>query len=424
MKQIIILVFALGMIACQNQSGTITNVEDYNAYLVNGPLKTTSKYFELWNSKIKSDSIQTLSFGNVANEYNRYFQETGDIAFLIKAEKSLQKAVEFSQSNKEGYRRALARNYISQHRFKEALVLAQEARELKGGLPETLSLLFDVHMELGNYDKAEKYLDSINNMSDFGYLIRLAKWNDYKGDLNTTLTFMEKAMKKAESSKNKDLKIWAYSNIADYYGHAGKIQDSYNYYLKTLELDNNNAYAKKGIAWIVYSHEKNGKEAMRILNSVTENHKSPDYYLLKAEIAEYLNDTAVMNNNLDQYYKLAQNPLYGDMYNGYTISFLLDHAKEYQRALRLAQKEVDNRPTPESYDYLAQAYVQMGEHGKALDIVDKHIIGETFEPAILLNAAKILKLNNDQERVVELKKELAGAEYELGPMYINQLQSL
>ncbi|MBT8237126.1 MAG: hypothetical protein KJN65_00645, partial [Croceitalea sp.] len=193
---------------------------------------------------------------------------------------------------------------------------------------------------------------------------------------------------------------------------------------KTLELDNNNAYAKKGIAWIVYSHEKNGKEAMRILNSVTENHKSPDYYLLKAEIAEYLNDTAVMNSNLDQYYKLAQNPLYGDMYNGYTISFLIDHAKEYQRALRLAQKEVNNRPTPESYDHLAQAYLQMGEHGKALDIVKRHILDKTLEPAILLNAAKILKLNNDYERIGDLKKELAGAEYELGPMYINQLQSL
>ncbi len=42
-----------------------------------------------------------------------------------------------------------------------------------------------------------QYLDSLKNMSDFGYMIRLAKWNDYKGDLDTTITFMEKAKEKA-----------------------------------------------------------------------------------------------------------------------------------------------------------------------------------------------------------------------------------
>jgi hypothetical protein len=30
-------------------------------------------------------------------------------------------------------------------------------------------------------------------MNDYDYLIRLAKWNDHKGDLKTAITFMEKA---------------------------------------------------------------------------------------------------------------------------------------------------------------------------------------------------------------------------------------
>jgi hypothetical protein len=38
-------------------------------------------------------------------------------------------------------------------------------------------------------------------MNDYDYLIRLAKWNDHKGDLKTAITFMEKARDIAEKKK-------------------------------------------------------------------------------------------------------------------------------------------------------------------------------------------------------------------------------
>ena len=69
--------------------------------------------------------------------------------------------------------------------------------------------------------------------------------NDHNGDLDTTIRFMEKARDKAEASKNNGLMLWAYTNLADYYGHAGRIEDSYDHYLKTLRIDPENAYAKK-----------------------------------------------------------------------------------------------------------------------------------------------------------------------------------
>jgi len=66
------------------------------------------------------------------------------------AEKALNKAVEIAAIGKSGYYRALARNYISQHWFKEALELAKSSRAMGSGLQESRKLLFDVHMELGN----------------------------------------------------------------------------------------------------------------------------------------------------------------------------------------------------------------------------------------------------------------------------------
>lgn len=425
MKPILYILSILLLFSCSSKSeNNVVNKEDYDKYLSSEDVETTSKYFELWNSKIKPDSVQLLSFGNVAGEYTKFFKKTGDIEYLKKAEQALTKAVDIANIGKAGYRRALARNYISQHRFREALELAEEANKLGGGSADSQSLLFDIHMELGNYDVAEKYLDSIKNMSNFGYLIRVSKWNDYKGDLDTTIKFMEKAKGKAESSKNKALMIWSYTNLADYYGHAGRIVDSYNHYLKTLELDPKNAYAKKGIAWIAFSNDDNPEEAMRILDSVTKKYNAPDYYLLKAEIADYINDDYERSENLDKYFLATENPAYGDMYNAYNVSLYLEETQQYDKALQLAQKEVENRPTAESYSWLAYSYLKKGDNEKAEEIISKHVDGKTFEPALLYQAAEIYKANGNLEKVEALKGELIGAIYELGPNMKKPIQDL
>jgi len=123
--------------------------------------------------------------------------------------------------------------------------------------------LFDVSMELGEYDNASKYLEKIADHNDFNFLIRLAKWSDFKGDLDLTIKYMEKATKLVEQKNNKALMLWSYCNLGDYYGHAGRIKDSYQHYLKALEIDPSYTYAKKGIAWIAYSYEKKPQEALR-----------------------------------------------------------------------------------------------------------------------------------------------------------------
>jgi hypothetical protein len=54
--------------------------------------------------------------------------------------------------------------------------------------------------------------------------------------------------------------------------------------LKTLAIDPNYSYALKGIAWIVFSHERNTKEELwKLLRLRT----IPDFYLLKSQIAQF-----------------------------------------------------------------------------------------------------------------------------------------
>ena len=416
------LIVLVVMYSCDKK---ITKSEDYNTYL-NTKIDSTElmQSAQFWTGKLKNGPNQFPYLAKRASAYTQIFNTTGNISYLIKAEEDLVKAIEMTGGKQASYLKILASNYISQHRFKEALELLKEAEENGENLIGTKKMLFDVYLELGNYLKAESYLFQIKNTSDFDYLIGLAKWQDHNGNLEKAIENMEAAAKIAESSNLKSNKQWSYTNLADFYGHAGEIEKSYQYYLKALELDTNDAHAKRGIAWIAYSYEKNPEEALRILNHVTSYYEAPDYNLLKAEIAEFKSDDKLKENALKDYQKAVTNELYGDMYNKYNVLLLSEDLKRREEAITIALEEVENRPTPESYDLLAWSYFKQGDVEKAYAIVVKYIEGQTFEPEALYHMAEIYKAVGEKDKVKPLKEELITSLYELGPTMKRKVKQL
>ncbi|MFC4721236.1 tetratricopeptide repeat protein [Geojedonia litorea] len=425
---ITLIILALAtLFSCNTTTEPITNPNDYNAYLEASDkealeLALNDKNF--WEQKLSDHPDQFPYASKLGASYSHLFAQTGKIDYLISSETYLRQVVEATNYKDPGALKSLAANYISQHKFKEALELLSKAELIGDTLEGTQKMLFDVYLELGNYELAKMYLDTFKNFSDFDYLIRLSKWSDHQGNLDAAIKYMEQAMVIAESSNLPAIKKWAYTNIADFYGHAGLINKSYQHYLKALALDPHDAYAKKGIAWIAYSYEKNPEEALRILNKVTENYQAPDYYLLKAEIADYMGDTALKNTQLALYKTAVEDAAYGAMYNKYNVLLYTDEEQAIDQALAIARIEVEHRPTPESYDLLAWALFKNGNTNAALIIVNDHIINKTFEPAILYHVAEIYKATGNYAAVKPLKKELLGSLYELGPTMNQNIQQL
>jgi hypothetical protein len=428
MKTIAILVFtAFLMVSCTSKSNKIIAQKDYDKYLEikdNKSKDFAQNEINFWQAKYDKAPNQTSYLSQLAINYSKLFENTGDVKYLYKAEALL------LQVNKEYHYeavspiRSLGRNYISQHRFKEALVLANKALAIGEGMKETQKLLFDVNMELGNYSEAEKNLKHLTNKTDFDYLIRVSKWNDHLGDLNTAIAFMEKAKEVAIVNDNKSLKIWTFSNLGDMNGHDGNIQKSYDYYLKALAIEPNNSYALKGIAWIAFSHEKDTKEATRIIDNISKRHHTPDFYLLKAQIAEYENNQALKNENLTAYFNMLDTINYGAMYNKYNTLIYADHKTTAAKALAIAKIEIEHRPTPDSYDLLAWSYYNLGDVKKALEIEQKYVIGKSFEPKLNYHIATIYKANNLTAKIAPIKEELLKSTFELGPNFEKKIMNL
>lgn len=424
---LVFVTFSITISCNTNQTKQITNSKEYQAYLNidnNTSLQNAQMDLNFWNSKLENTPNQYPYYAKIASSNAQIFNLTGDINQLKAAEQNLLAVNEKTNFNNAGYLRSLAKNYISQHRFKEALALITKAEYIGEKLQQTHLMLIDVHLELGNLQKVEKYLSKVKNFKDFDYLIRVSKYNDHIGNLDNAIKYLEDALKIVTSSKNQSLMQWNYTNLADYYGHAGRIEDSYKSYLNALAINPNNSYAKKGIAWIVYSHERNPKEALRILKTVSKENAAPDYHLLRAEIADFMNDDLEKESQIKQYLSKVKNEKYGAMYAKYNVLLFADDYNNKIKALEIAKNEVIARPTAQSYDLLAWAYYKNGNTEKAIKIAKEFVINKTFEPEALLHTAYILKANGNKKEAQEIKKELLGAIYELGPLTEDEIKNI
>ena len=203
MKNILIVFIVILLVSCtSHKKETLTAVKDYDSYLnskTNPSRDAAWTELAFWQGRLGKDSINSIAISKLSGLYGTLFSETGDITYLHTSEELIKKALHLSARGKDTYLRSLAHNYISQHRFKEAKVLLDSAYGFPDNKRATEFMLFDLSMELGEYDKAYEYLGRVKNYSDYNYLIRLAKWSDHKGDLDSAIRYMEKAKVIAES---------------------------------------------------------------------------------------------------------------------------------------------------------------------------------------------------------------------------------
>jgi len=423
----IIVLFLIVVSCSKNAQQQITNPKDYTNYLKvtkNGSLANAQKEVAFWSAKLLATPNQYPYLQKIAAANTQLFSITGNIEYLKEAETNLLQANKKTNYDNASYLRSLARNYVSQHRFKEALEILLKAEKNGENLQSTEFQLIDVYLELGNIKKAEEYLSNVKNFESFEYLIRISKFSDALGNLDSAISYLEKALKKIENSNKPELLEWTHTNLGDYYGHAGRLQDSYQSYLKALEINSNNSYAKKGIAWIVFSHEKNPAKSLEILAAIEQETMAPDLHLLKAEIAEYSGNFAEKEQHIKQYFIAVNNEKYGAMYAKYNVLLLAENKSTIKEAIEIAKREVKERPTAQSYDLLAWSYFKNGDVKKALSIIEKQVIPNTFEPELLFHAVQILKASKRNKEADLLLADLKESSFELGPNIAQMITKL
>ena len=424
MKSLSFILCICLFVACGNieNSKPIVNVDDYQQIFDAKPKSiNTAANIKFWSNKIKQTENSYTFQQKLAEVYLNDFEATGQIENLTKAQELLENSLKFSSIQlKPKVLLSLSANSINLHHFNKALEYAIEAAELSNENYGPLLMQFDALMEIGDYDKAELVLAKTKRMDDFDYLVRYAKYQDYIGQLDSAIYYMETAM--SLSDYNQENTLWVKASLGDYYGHDGQIEKSYSTFVDVLKVDRSYTHAIEGIAWIAFSYDKNPSEAIRLLEHVQNIKYAPTINLDLAEIYRYMGDeNKAFSLERDFLRETSRNELKA-LYSNYWINTL--GGSEASLIMDMAHFEVSSRPTPSSYSNLALAHYYNGNFNKAVEILDNHVVGFTYEPAIIFKAAKIYKQVGKQNQANELFALCREASFELGPVVMQELKSL
>lgn len=424
-KYFSIAAFSLLLLTACSDKKNIASSNDYIIFLNQDIIKKEEERINeersFWQQRLQRDTGNFVDMMKLASVHLRLFKLKGEINDLHAGDSLLKASAAKLGNNDPDILFAISHNSIAQHRFRDAALYNESAQKVKGDMYTVRSLEFDANMELGLYQNAARSLATLKDKSSFDYLIRRAKLEDHKGNLNEAIEWMEQAFEKVKY-KDKSLYCWAMSNLGDMYGHAGRIQESYDAYLDVLRKDSSYFYALKGIAWIAYSHDKNTAEAKRILHFILSQTKMPVLWLTLAEIEEWEGNEVKKNEYVRIFLDEIEKPGYGDMYNKYLIEIYLEELKDPAKALAIAEKEVNNRTTPETFDWLAWVFYKQGENEKAFSYAKNNVKRQIFEPNAVLHTALIFSANGKKKEARLMLKECLESSFELGPIQTRKIK--
>ena len=422
MKIHLFIFLVLLLAACEEARRPVANFDDYEKYLTNSLLvdhDPQDKELQFWNERLRKNPNDENSLLKLAGLHSEKFRTSGLFRSIQHSDSLYTLALnQYSEGNAE-ILQSLATNAIAQHKFLDARNYAEKALALKDKKAGSLLILVDVSLEIGDYARANKILNQFKNKNSFAYLIRKAKAKDHEGMSDSAIACMEKAYSRIKG--NKELAQWTLSNLADMYGHAGLVEAAYDTYLEVLRINPAYDHALKGIAWICISHDNNLRDARKIINALATRTFMPESHLWLALISEMENNEFQKKQHLDNFKSLVSGKDYKSMYKKYLT---LVEAEEYSPAIAIgmAEEEIKNRPTPDSFDLLAWSYYHHKDFKKALDIATSKVKDQTFEPQAVYHLGMIYLANGDHMMAKEYLNKALDSEFELGPPVTKQIK--
>jgi tetratricopeptide (TPR) repeat protein len=420
-----LLLFSL--IACKSSFRRVTHAKDYEMYMKTRSqeslhsLQIINEDIKFWNQRLEKTKTDPVSRVKLAGLYSSRFKVTGNINDIHASDSLYLLANPLIKIGSSSVYKALAANCITEHKFQQAKLYIDTALMMGDGKYTSLLMQCDVSIELGDLGAAKKALSQIEYKTDFDYLIREAKLLDHKGNQDNGIRLMEGAAKQVLNSNNDKLFRWVKTNLGDMYGHANRFDEAYHCYLEVLKKYPEDFYALKGIAWLAFSHDKDVKEAKRILYHLSSLHPVPDYKLIIAKIAAFENNQPLYRKMISEYVSEVKDYRYGDMYNKYLFNIDISDQK-INEALKIAKREVSNRPTPQSYDLLSWAYYKAGKKENALKLAKDFVENKCFEPEAFYHLGVIYRDGGENEKAKDYLHRAENSAFELGPGGFSEVQ--
>lgn len=352
-----------------------------------------------------SDRTALIMLGGA---YARKGRETGDSRYFVLASEALQRCVD-TYPQYGAARRHLAYVLSLQHDFVGSIREAQAAIALDPADADAHGILGDGHIELGQYDNAEKaYGHMIGLEESLATLSRRSGLYSLMGNPKGAVADLRRAIDLGRRANEAPESIaWAQWQLGMEHLNVGQVKDAESAFRDALVSFPEYYRAHAGLALVHIARGQFGR-AVQAYEKAVASVPLPEYAIALGHLHTRLGHKEEAASQYALVEQLAQ--LSADPYNRENILFRLDHGDKSQvaQALELAQKSLDVRKGIYAYDTLAWALYKNDRLADARDAMERALKLGTIDPKLFYHAGMIYRAAGEKAKGVRyLRRALA-----------------
>ncbi len=365
------------------------------ASTIDSPAERKIASANLWIEK-DSDSYQARNA--LALALARRARETGDPAYYRQAEEALEASFRISPDNFDAAR-VKVWVFLGRHEFARAL---EEAKALQGRMPDdllTYAFLTDAHVELGNYEEAEKAAQWLLDLrpGNLAGLTRGAYLRELFGDIDGALEWMLMAHDQTHFNENED-RAWILTHMGHLEASRGRLEASEGHLTQALELFPGYHYAL-GELGRVRMAQKRYPEAVSLLRLRYEKAPHPENLYEVAEALALAGKTEEAESLFAKFEREARAESEGlDNANRELSFYYADHVSEPEFALAIAEREIALRRDVFTRDAYAWALHRSGKSAEARPEIETALAVGVKDARMLYHAGAICAASGDREK--------------------------
>ena len=303
----------------------------------------------------------------------------------------------------------------SLHHFADAETAARELISLRQR-PFDYGVLGDILIDQGKVrEGAAAYQKMVDLRPDLHSYARAAHVRWLTGDLKGAIHLINLATK-ASSPNDPEASAWVITRSALYHLQSGAPKQALEACDAALALQSDYAPAMLARGRMLLAVNRVADAVVELQRAVELN-PLPEYQWALA-------DALTLNGDRDQAARIESQISERSTEDPRMISlYLATRHQDVERAVQLAQHELQNRGDVFTHDALAWALAAAGRSTEAQQHMNKALSERTADPRLYLHAGVIAALNNDQEQAKRWLDQAAATQQMLLPSERTQLDA-
>ena len=358
--------------------------------------KLADKSVAFWEGRAKGDPEGFLDLRDLAGAYLARQRERGDIADAVKAEAAARASLKIVLKNNTGAMTRLAQALLAQHRFPEALAIADLIARAD---TQAARLVVDIKLELGDYDEASRAMDAIPTESDdLNAKALRARFELVDGRTDRAIRHMREAAKLADERPDMPAEVvaWYHTMVGHMLIDSGQIDDGERACRDALAIFPRDYRALTGLAESAAwrgDHQGTIDHAAMAIDIAPQN---PEALRLLAEAYRAMGKTREADDQERRLSDLAHS--FARIYDRHWLLFLADNDRDLDEALALAREDMKLRHDIHAHDALGWACFKKGLLAEADRELTLAMVRGTQDATIFHHAGVIAKARGDQAR--------------------------